>query len=139
MSTAIYLKLTSSDYFKSFPQALTYVRAASHTSNGFQLIYRILELVYPRLRQAKGGIHKFIPVPSYKDIEDDSIYTFLTQYKNYLLYEQLSPEKRVYNETEQTMFIISAFKHDARLRPGVQYIESVLQAYQRDSRLNPSL
>ena len=34
MSTAIYLKLTSSDYFKSFPQAQTYVRAASHTSNG---------------------------------------------------------------------------------------------------------
>ena len=37
------------------------------------------------------------------------------------------------------MFIISAFKHDTRLRQGVQYIESVLQAYQRDSRLNPSI
>ena len=49
MSTAIYLKLTSSDYFKSFPQAQTYVMAASHRSNGFQLIYRILELVHLRL------------------------------------------------------------------------------------------
>ena len=139
MSTAIYLKLTSSDYFRHFPQAMTYVRAASHTSNGFQLIYRILELVHPRLRQAKGGIHKQIHVPSYQDVSDDSIYTFLTQYKNYLLYEQLSPENRKYNQTEQTMFIISALRHDVQLRPGVNYVESVLQAYQRDTRLNPSI
>ena len=139
MSTAIYLKLTSSDYFKSFPQALTYVRAASHTSNGFQLMYRILELVHPRLRQAKGGIHKQVHVPLYSDVEDDSIYTFLTQYQNYLLYEKLSPENRSYNQSEQTMFILSALRHDERLRPGINYVESVLRAYQRDSRLNPSI
>lgn len=137
MSTAIYLKLTSGDYFKHFTQAMTYVRAASHTSNGFQLIYRILELVHPRLRQAKGGIHKNIPVPAYSDVTDDSIYTFITKYQNYLLYEYLSPKKREYNATEQTMFIISALRHDTRLRPGLNYAESVLQAYQRDSLLNP--
>ena len=37
------------------------------------------------------------------------------------------------------MYIISALKHDIRLRPGVQYVESVLQAFQRDARLNPSI
>ena len=37
------------------------------------------------------------------------------------------------------MYIISALKQDIRLRPGIQYVESVLQAYQRDSRLNPSI
>lgn len=94
MSTALFLKLTCTDYFKSFPQAIAYVRAASGTSNGFQLIYRIIELVHPRLRQAKGGIHKAIPVPTYDDVDDDSIYTFLIKYKNYLLYEKLSPERR---------------------------------------------
>ena len=56
MSTALFLKLTSGDYFKYFPQAMAYVRAASGTSNGFQLIYRIVELIHPRLCQAKGGI-----------------------------------------------------------------------------------
>ena len=118
---------------------MTYVIAASHTSNGFQLVYRILELVLPRLRQAKGGIHKNIPAPSYLDVSDDSIYTFLTKYKNFLLLEQLSPENRIYNETEQTLFIISALKHDARLKTGVQYVASVLHAYQRDYTLNPSI
>ena len=118
---------------------MTYVRAAFHTSNGFQLVYHILELAHPRLWQAKGGIHKNIPAPSYLDVTDDSIYTFLTKYKNFLLYEQLSPEKRVYNETEQTLLIISALKYDALLKPGVQYVALVLHAYQRDSTLNPSI
>ena len=78
-------------------------------------------------------------IPTYSDITDDSIYTFLNQYKNYLLYEKLSPESRVYNNTEQTMFIINALRHDARLRPGLHYVESSLQAYQRDARLNPAI
>ena len=82
MSTAVYLKLTSWDYFKNLEQAMTYVRAASHTSNRFQPVYRILKLVHPRLRQAKGGIHKNIPAPSYLYVTDDSINTFLTKYKN---------------------------------------------------------
>ena len=81
MSTAIFLKLTSNDYFKNFPQAIAYVNAASATSNVFQLIYRIVELVHPKLRQEKGGIHKIIPAPTYTDVTDDSIYTFLTKYK----------------------------------------------------------
>ena len=139
MSTAIYLKLSSMEYFKSYPQANAYVRAASATSDGFRLIYRILELVHPRLRQSKGGIHKTITIPAYKDITDDSIYTFLNQYKNYLLYENLSPESREYNKTEQTMFIINALRHDERLRPGLHYVESTLQAYQKDKNLNPSI
>ena len=58
MSTAIYLKLTSNAYFKSFPQAMAYVNVTSSNSNGFQLMYRIMELVHPRLRQAKFSIHK---------------------------------------------------------------------------------
>ena len=128
MSTALYLKLTSTDYFKSFPQASAYARAAAGNSNGFQLIYRIIELVHPRLHQAKGGIHKAIPIPTYDEVEDDSIYTFLIKYKNYLLYEKLSPEHRAYNATEQTLFIINALKHDTRFRTGMHYVESSLQA-----------
>lgn len=112
MSTAIYLTLTSSD----FPQAMTYVRAASHTSK------RIHDLVHPHLRQDKGEIHKQILAASYSDITDDIVYTILTQYRNYLLYERLSPEKRFYN----TMYIISALRHDVRLRPGIKYVESTL-------------
>ena len=139
MSTALYLKLSGHDYFKSYPQATAYVRAAASTSDGFRLIYRILELVHPRLRQSKGGIHKRITIPSYSDITDDSIYTFLTKYKNYLLYEKLSPESRMYNPVEQTMFIIDALKHDARLQPGLQYVASNLHAYQRDVSLNPAI
>ena len=81
MSTTIYHKLTSSDYFKDFPQAMTYVRAASHTSNGFHLMYCILELVHPQLHQVKGGIHKCIHTTLYSDVTDDSIYTFLTKYE----------------------------------------------------------
>ena len=37
------------------------------------------------------------------------------------------------------MFIISALKHEIRLRPVINYVESVLHAFQRDSRLNPAL
>ena len=73
----------------------------------------------------------------YKDVTDDSIYTFLNQYKNYLLYEKVSPKSREYNQVEQTMFIVNALRHDERLQPGIHYVESTLQAYQRDAHLNP--
>ena len=87
MSTALYLKLASYDYFPEFPQARTYVQAAASNSNGYQLLFRILELVHPQLREAKGGINKSIPILVYTDVDDDSIYTFFTRYQNYLLYE----------------------------------------------------
>ena len=127
------------DYFKYFAQASTYVRAAAANSNGFQLIYRILELVHPRLRQSKGGIHKIIHVPSYNEILNDSIYTLLTRYQNYLLYESFSPETRIYNQVEQTMFVLDALCHDSILKAGVAYVELTLQSYQNNTRLNPFL
>lgn len=52
MSTALYLKLIGTDYFKGFTQAPTYIRATSANSNGFQLLYRILKLIHSWLRQA---------------------------------------------------------------------------------------
>ena len=94
MSTALYIKLTGKDYLKEFPQAQSYVRAAAGTSNGFQLLYRILELVHPQLRAEQGGTHELITIPSYSDIDNNSIYTFMIRYQNYLLYESLSPQKR---------------------------------------------
>ena len=139
MSTALYLKISSTDYFKGYPHAIEYVHAVSSTSDWFHLLYYILKLVHPQLRQVKGGIHKSIPVPSYNEITDNIIYTFLNLYKNYLLYEKLSPESRVYNDVEQKMFIINALQHDARLQPGLFYVESTLQVYQRDVQLNSAI
>ena len=139
MATALHMKLTSNDYFKGFLSALTYVQAASNTSNGFKLLYRILEIIHPQLRASKGGIHKTIEPPTYDDITDDSIYTFITRYKNYLLYETLSPENRQYNNQEQTMYVVNALKKDTRFKPGVEYVLAAVLAYQRDRRLNPTI
>ena len=132
MSTALYLKLASYDYFPEFPQARTYVQTAASNSDGYQLLFRILELVHPQLREAKGGINKSIPIPVYTDVDDDSIYVFLTRCQNYILYEQLSPEHRVYSKREQTIFLITSLKLDKRVRMGVQYVENSLMAYQHD-------
>ena len=104
MSTTLYLKLVSNDYFPEFSQARTYVEDTTSNSNGCQLLFRILELVHPRLRKAKGGISKFIPIPVYTDVDDDSI-LFFTRYQNHLLYEQLSPEYRVYRKREHKYFL----------------------------------
>ena len=139
MSTALHLKLTGNDYFKSFPKALTYVQAAANNSDGFKLIYRILEIIHPRLRVSKGGVHKTVEAPSYSDVEDGSIYTFMTRYKNYLLYEQLSPMSRTYNKREQTMFVLQALLPDKRFRAGLVYVEATIQAYQRDSRAHTTI
>ena len=138
MSTALHLKLTGNDYFKSFPKAQTFITAAANSSDGFRLLYRILEIIHPRLRLEKGGLHKTIDPPSYNDIADDSIYTFITRYKNYLLYEKLSPENRSYNKREQTMFIIKALGIDSRFKDGLVYVEATLQAYQRDMQITPT-
>ena len=54
ISTALYLKLTGNDYFKSFPKAYTFIIAAANNSNRFRLLYRILEVIHPRLRLEKG-------------------------------------------------------------------------------------
>ena len=78
MSTALHLKLVWNDYFKSFPKAQTFITAAANSSDGFRLLYRILEIIHPRLRLEKGGLHKTIDAPNYNDVAEDSIYTFIT-------------------------------------------------------------
>ena len=87
---------------------------------------------------SKGGIHKTIEAPTYSEVDDDSIYTFITRYKNYLLHEQLSPEQCQYNKKEQTMFILNALSFDKRFWDGLQYVEASLQSFQRDSRVTSS-
>lgn len=124
MSTALYLKPIGTDYFKGFTHTFTYVQAVSANSNGFQLLYHILELVHLRLRQAKIGINKTIIPPTYQDVTDDSIHTFLTHYKNFLIYESL---------------INNALHYNSRPCPGLVYVKSTLQAYQHDARLNSSI
>ena len=112
-----------------------YIHSAANNSDGFKLLYRILEIIHPRLRISKGGIHKTIEAP-YSDVEDDSIYTFITRYKNYLIHEQLSPENRAYNKQEQTMFVLNALTFDKRFKEGLAYVEGTIQAYQRDSSVS---
>ena len=51
----------------------------------------------------------------------------------------MSPESRVYNDVEQTIFIINALRHDARLQSGIFYFDLTLQAYQCDVRLNSTI
>ena len=62
-----------------------------------------------------------IDPPGYNDVADDIIYTFIIRYKNYLLYEELSPENRSYNKIEQTMFVIKALKVDNRFKDRLMY------------------
>ena len=54
------------------------------------------------------------------------------------MYEELSTEKRQYNQKELALFIVRALKTDERFKPGLEYILVTLQAYQRDSRNNPN-
>ena len=137
MSTALHLKLTGNDYFKSFPKAQAYITAAANNSDGFCLLYRIMENIHPRLRLEKGGSHKTIDAPNYGDIADDSIYTFITRYKNYLLYEELSPSNRMYNKNEQTRFILKSLMADKRFTEGLRYVEATLHAYQLATTITP--
>ena len=139
MSTALHLKLTTKKYVEGFPQALTYVQAATNNSDGFQLLYRIFEIIHPQLRAEKGGINKSFEAPKYSDIKDDSIYTFISRYKNYLMYKALSTEKSQYNKKELVLFIVRALKSDERSKPSLESILTTLQAYQRDSRSNPDV
>ena len=80
MATALHLKLTTNGYFKGFQVASTYIQAAANSNDGFKLLYRILEIIYPKLRAEKGGIHKVVEAPAYADVTDDNIYTFMTKY-----------------------------------------------------------
>ena len=139
MSTALHIKLTTNNYFDKFQIAQTYINAAANNNDGFKLLYRIVEIIHPQLRAAKGGIHKAITAPSYADIDDDNIYTFMTKYKNYLVYETLSPEHRQYNKQEQTMYVVNALKQDDRFKSGLDYVLSTLLSYQRDRRGNPGI
>ena len=122
MSTALHLKLTSNDYFNNFPTAQTYVHAAANSNNGFKLLYRIIEIIHPRLRAENGGLNKTIEAPIYADVQDDSIYTFITRYENYLMFEELSPENRTYTKREQCMYIFKALIGDKSFRPELLYL-----------------
>ena len=81
MSMALHMKPTCTNYFKSFPKTQTYITAAANNSDGLKLLYRIMEIIHPRLRLEKGGMQKTIDAPNYDDIADNSIYTFVTCYK----------------------------------------------------------
>ena len=96
----------------------------------------ILEIIHPQLGISKGGIHKTIEAPMYSYVEDDTIYTFITRYRNYLLHEELSTEKRAYNKREQTMFVLNVLTFDKRFKEGLTYMEATLQAFQRDTRIS---
>ena len=139
MATALHMKLSTEDYFREFPAATTYVNAATNNSDGFKLLYRIVEIIHPRLRVSKGGIHKSIQLPVYADVNDDSIYTYIDRYKNYLLYESLSPSSRYYNKQEQTLSIVNALKHEERFKPGMEYVLATVLAYQRERKVNPTV
>ena len=138
MSTALHIKLVGSDYFKSFDKAKTYIDSASNSCNGFRLLYRILEIIHPRLRLEKGGLHKTIDSPSYSNITDDSVYTFIKRYENYLLYEEPSPQNRTYTQCEQTMFIIKELSEDKRFKDGLLYVQGTLQNYQQAITITPT-
>ena len=138
MSPALHLKMTRGNYFKPFPKVQTFITAAANSSDGFRLLYRILEIIQPRLWLEKGEHHKTIDPPSYNNIEDYSIYTFITRYKNYLLYKELSQESRSYNKIEQTMFVLEALVVDSWFKDGLVYVEATLQSYQRDTNIAPT-
>ena len=129
MYIALHLKLTGNDYFNIFPKPQTYVQAAANKSGGFKLLYRILEIIHPQLGISKVGIHKMIESLWYIDEQFNIIYTFIARYKNYLLYEELRPEKRLYNKRELTMFILNALIIDKRFRMWLNYVEATIQAY----------
>ena len=98
MSTDLHIKLTGEDYVNWFPKTTAYIKASASNSGSFKLLYRIVEIINPQLRVSKGGVHEVIEPPLYDDVEDNTIYTLITRYKNYLMYKQLSPEKRSYNK-----------------------------------------
>ena len=58
-----------------------------------KLLYRILEIIHSQLRISKVKIHEVVEAPSYIDVQENSIYMFITIYTKYLLYEELSPGK----------------------------------------------
>ena len=95
MLTDLHLKLTREDYFKLFLNAMACVKAADNNSGGFKLLYHIVESIHPQLLASKGEVHKVIESPSYDNVEDYSIYTFITRYKNYLLYKKAQPRETV--------------------------------------------
>ena len=132
MSTALYMELTTNSYFEVFPQAKTYIQAANSCSDGFKLLYRILEIIHPQLRVSKGGNNKKIESLSYNNINNDNIYTFFTRYKHYLLYKLLSPEKRHYNKREHALFVVHTLKIDNRCQPGIEYTTSTLLSHQQE-------
>ena len=127
--------MITNSYFEGFPQVKICIQAANNSSDGFKLPYCILEIIYPQLRAPKGGINKTIEPLSYNDIDDGSIYPFITRYKNYLVYELLSPEKRHYNKREQALFVVQALKVNNRFQPGIEYITSTLLVHQRELRM----
>ena len=137
MSTALHIKLTGEDSVKLFPRVATYVKSVATNSYGFKLIYRIVEIIHPQLRASKGGVYEVIESPLYDNVEDNSIYTFITRYNNYLMYKQLSPDKRSYNKRKQTRFILNDLMINKRVRVDLLYAEAIIQTFQRDCRLIP--
>ena len=100
IATALHLKLVNSECFQEFPKAETYITAVTNNSDRFKLLYRIIEISHPLLRSQKGDIHTAIAAPKYSDAQDNSIYIFITRYKKYITYEELTVENRTYNKIE---------------------------------------
>ena len=52
MDIALHSKLTSNDYLTSFIAAQTHILATADNSDDFKLMYRLLEIIHPKLRAA---------------------------------------------------------------------------------------
>ena len=86
MSGAIFYKINDATLWTGYDQGWNLVKYNILDCDGFEVLYNVLSELLPKLNRNIPKSHKIIH-PTYSDIENDNIYSYVNAYNAFLEFE----------------------------------------------------
>ena len=128
MSGAIFYKINDESLWDGYNQGWNLIKSNILHCDGFEVLYDILAEVLPKLNKNTAKSHK-IQKPSYTEMDDDNIYTYISAYNAFLEFESLGSNSRNYTPHEITVYIADDLEKDPHKRfdKGISYVRQKLE------------
>ena len=115
MKGTLYHKINDKSLWYGYDQGWNLVTSNLLECNGFEVMQDVLSDILPRLNVNSAKTNA-IQRPTYENMEEDNIYTYLNMYNAFLMFEQLGTTSRTYTDYEQAVYITTDLDRDTHHR-----------------------
>ena len=128
MSGAIFYKINDAALWTGYDQGWNLVKSNILNCDGFEVLYDVLAEVLPKLNKNTPKSHK-IQRPTYTDIDNDNIYSYINSYNAFLEFESLGSNSRTYTPYEIAVYVADDLEKDPhrRFEKGIQHVRQKLE------------